>query len=101
MELRRGQRFALAMWVRLSSSSAELGMARLANVSISGAFLETALQLPINSNVTLHPVSTAGVAVANLSLAARVARVEKSGVGIEWRELASEEVVVLLKGSSA
>jgi hypothetical protein len=39
---------AAAMWVRLSRTGAELAMAKLVNVSISGAFLETSLQLPAN-----------------------------------------------------
>ena len=49
---------AAAMWVRLSRTGAELAMAKLVNVSISGAFLETSLQLPANAEITLEPVST-------------------------------------------
>ncbi len=73
-----------------------LAWAKLANVSISGAFLETALQLPVNANITLEPVSTAGVALEGVKIAARVARVDRSGLGIEWRVMATPETLALL-----
>jgi hypothetical protein len=85
-----------AMWVRLGSNGAELGMAHIANVSISGAFLETSLQLPVNANILLEPLSSAGGALAKLKIAARVARVDKRGLGIEWRVLATPETLALL-----
>ncbi|HEV7606714.1 MAG TPA: PilZ domain-containing protein [Steroidobacteraceae bacterium] len=95
-EHRRGQRMAAAMWVRLSSSGAELGMGSLANVSISGAFLETKLQLPVNANITLEAVSSAGVALEGFRIAARVARIDGRGLGIEWRVLIKAQVLSLL-----
>ena len=87
---------AAAMWVRLSNSGAELGMANLANVSTSGAFLETKLQLPVNANITLEAISSAGAELANLKLAARVARVDPRGLGIEWRVMATPQTLALL-----
>ena len=87
---------AAAMWVRLSNSGAEIGMANLANVSSSGAFLETKLQLPVNANITLEPISSAGAELAGLKLAARVARVDQRGVGIEWRVIATPQTLALL-----
>jgi hypothetical protein len=87
---------AAAMWVRLSSSGTEIGMGNLANASVSGAFLETTLQLPVNANITLEPISTAGVALEGVKLAARVARVDRRGLGIEWRVMASPESLALL-----
>ena len=87
---------AAAMWVRLSNSGAEIGMGSIANVSISGAYLETSLQLPINSNITLEPISSAGDALQGVKLAARVARVDKRGLGLEWRVLATQETLALL-----
>jgi hypothetical protein len=87
---------ATAMWVRLSNSGAELGMANLANVSTTGAFLETKLQLPLNASITLEAISSAGAELANLKLAARVARVEQRGVGIEWRVIATPQILALL-----
>ena len=87
---------ATAMWVRLSRTGAELAMAKLVNVSISGAFLETSLQLPANVEITLEPVSTAGAALEGLKMAARVARVDQRGLGIEWRVMATPETLALL-----
>ena len=87
---------AAAMWVRLSRTGAELAMAKLVNVSISGAFLETSLQLPANADITLEPVSTAGPALEGLKIAARVARVDRRGLGIEWRVMATPETLALL-----
>jgi hypothetical protein len=96
VEHRRGQRMAAAMWVRLSSSGAELGMGSIANASNSGAFLETALQLPVNARITLEAISSAGVAHESLRIAARVARVDRRGLGVEWSVLATPEILALL-----
>ena len=85
------------MWLRLGSGGAELGMGNLANVSISGAFLETSLQLPVNANITLEPLTSAGVALDGLKLAARVARVERHGLGIEWNTMLTPERLALFE----
>ncbi len=87
---------AAAMWVRLSSSGAEIGMGNITDMSISGAFLETALKLPVNANITLESLSSAGVALEGLKMAARVARVDPRGLGLEWRVLATPETLALL-----
>jgi hypothetical protein len=87
---------AAAMWVRLSSSGAELGMGHIANVSISGAFLETSLKLPVNANITLEAISSAGSKLEHLKIAARVARVDKRGLGLEWRAMATPQTLALL-----
>jgi hypothetical protein len=99
IEHRRGQRMAAAMWVRLSSSGAELGMGSITNASISGAFLETALKLPVNATITLEAVSSAGKDMQALKIAARVARIDSRGLGIEWRVLATPQILGLLTGS--
>jgi len=87
---------AAAMWVRLNSSGAELGMGSITNASISGAFLETTLRLPVNASITLEPISSAGAALEGMKMAARVARVDPRGLGIEWRVMASPETLALL-----
>ena len=84
------------MWVRLGSNGAELGMGHIANVSVSGAFLETSLQLPVNANIVLEPISSAGAELKDVKITARVARVDKRGLGIEWRVLATPQVLALL-----
>jgi len=89
-----------AMWVRLGLNGTELGMGTLANASISGAFLETTLQLPVNANISLEPVSTAGVALEGVKLSARVARVDRRGLGIEWRAMIKPQTLSLLTAAS-
>ena len=87
---------AAAMWVRLSNSGTEIGMGNIADVSISGAFLETSIKLPVNANITLEPISSAGDDLQHLKLSARVARVDKRGLGIEWRVMATPQTLALL-----
>ena len=96
VEHRRGQRMATAMWIRLGSGGAELGMGNLANVSFSGAFLETSLQLPVSANITLEPLTSAGVALDDMKMTARVARVDRRGLGIEWHTMLTPERLGLL-----
>jgi hypothetical protein len=95
-ELRRGQRIAVAMWVRLRGGGTELGMARITDASISGAFLETAIRLPVNAKIALEAVSSAGDAAQDLKMAARVARVDHRGLGIEWQAMIRPQVLALL-----
>lgn len=92
---------AAAMWVRLSSSGAELGMGNIANASTGGAYLETALKLPVNASITLEPISTAGVALEGMKIAARVARIDPRGLGIEWRDMATPQSLALLGVASS
>jgi hypothetical protein len=71
-------------------------MASITNVSLSGAFLETKLQLPVNTKITLEPLTSAGAALEGLKLAARVARIDPHGLGIEWQVLATPQTLALL-----
>ena len=100
-ENRRGERIAATMWLRLSGSGAEIGMGSLVNVSVSGAYLETRIQLPVNASITLEPVASAGVALEGLKLNARVARIDNRGLGIEWRALITRSTLALLTAPPA
>jgi hypothetical protein len=92
---------AATMWIRLGLSGAEIGMGSIANVSTSGAFLETKVQLPINARITVELASSAGVAAREgLKLDARVARVDSRGLGIEWRVMATPQILALLTAPS-
>ena len=88
------------MWVRLSSSGAEIGMGSIANVSTSGAFLETKIRLPVDARITLEPAASANAALDGLKLDARVARVDRRGLGIEWRVMATPQILALLTAPS-
>jgi len=91
---------AAAMWVRLGRNGTEIGMGSIANASISGAFLETTLQLPVNANIVLEPVSTAGAALEGVTIAARVARVDRRGLGIEWSAMITPQTLDLLTAAA-
>ena len=47
-------------------------------------------------DITLEPISTAGAALEGVKIAARVARVDRRGLGIEWRVMATPESLALL-----
>jgi hypothetical protein len=96
VEQRRGQRVAATMWVRLSSSGTEIGMGSLVNVSASGAYLETKIQLPVHASITLESTASSAPALEGLKLSARVARIDDRGMGIEWRVLATPRILALL-----
>lgn len=79
MEHRFGQRFRCGTVVRLSAGSGIAGRARLANVSLSGAYLETALALPLYATVEIT-----GDGDRRVELLACVVRRDATGVGVEW-----------------
>ena len=82
MEHRFGQRFRCGTAVRLSSGDGVTGGGRLANVSLSGAYVETALDLPLFALIEIaterrdHEVEMRG----------SVVRKDSRGVGVEWSE---------------
>jgi hypothetical protein len=84
------------MWVRLNTGGVEMGMGNVTNVSFSGAFLETTLQLPVGAGITLEPTSLAGAALEGLKITARVVRVDQRGVGLEWRVELTPDILALL-----
>jgi hypothetical protein len=83
MEHRWGRRRPCRAIVWLSASGGITGAGRLRDVSMSGAFLETALSLPLFAQLAMavlrddgskHPLEFTGVVV----------RRDEDGVGIEW-----------------
>lgn len=97
MEHRWGQRINLDLGARLKCLPASLGFGRLRDVSLSGAFLETSLELQVCSrvDVTIEWVASNGWRVREV-LQGHVVRVDHDGVGIEWTELAPPGVCALL-----
>jgi hypothetical protein len=96
VEHRCGQRKALDEVVRLSVSPNAVSVARLRNLSTSGAFVQTALHppllAPLEMTLDVRPGS-----VAPTRLQAHVVRVTADGVGIEWDEFAPDAVCALLR----
>jgi hypothetical protein len=77
----------------LTRDEAVLGMARLVNVSVSGALIATALDLPLHSNILVTPFHIDGS--SERPIPACVIRAEPGAVGIEWRDMASPSVLAL------
>jgi hypothetical protein len=71
-----------------------VGAGRLRDVSMSGAFLETALELPVfgRVSITVHREDPR----REVEVTGSVVRVESDGVGIEWCETASGSICELL-----
>jgi hypothetical protein len=85
MEHRWGQRKPCRARVRVSAGAGVAGIAQVRDVSISGAFLETALHLPLFAQIDIAVVRNDGSTHAT-EFAASVVRTVPGGVGIEWCE---------------
>jgi hypothetical protein len=85
MEHRWGQRRRCRASVSVSTGAAVTGTARVRDVSTSGAFLETALPLPLFSQIAIAVLREDG-ATRSREFTASVVRAEPDGVAIEWCE---------------
>ena len=83
MEHRFGQRFRCGTVVGLSASNGISGRGRLVNVSLSGAYLETSLRLPLFATVEVRSEANGRAGAAR---SGSVVRKDAGGVGIEWCE---------------
>jgi hypothetical protein len=95
MEHRWGVRRPCRARVCVSAGSAIAGLGRLANVSMSGAFLETALPLPLFSQIAVAVLRADGSKHA-VELTATVVRATRDGVGIEWCETPEGSICQLM-----
>jgi hypothetical protein len=82
MEHRFGRRFRCGTAVRLSAESGATGDGRLANVSLSGAYVQTAVDLPLFALVAI----VAARDERTVERRACVVRKDATGVGVEWCE---------------
>jgi len=92
MEHRCGQRVPIDLPVRLKAWPC-VGRGQLRDVSVSGAFIETDLELPLLGliDVEVQVVDAeirSGRALQTLVTAACIVRSNRSGIGVEWIELA-------------
>ena len=99
--IRFGQRVTLDVPVRLVVDGRS-GQGIIRNASISGALLETALELPLHSNLRVTLTTTDRGATVEHTLNACVVRVDpvEAGIGIEWRDMGCTDVVDLLDRAS-
>jgi hypothetical protein len=90
MEHRWGQRIIVEVPVRLGVDGRMLARGLLRNASISGALIETALELPVFSSLVVS-IPTVG------DLAASIVRCAPGRFAIEWRDMACPSIVALLE----
>ena len=81
--------------VRLELRDGRRAPARLRNVSVSGALIECAEELPTFTTLRVEIPASARMP-APVQLGARVVRAEHPYLGVEWRDLAPETFVSLL-----
>ena len=83
MEHRWGQRMPCRARVRLSAGAGINVAGRVRNVSTSGAFIETALELPVYARVVLSVLGNESATHA-VEITASVVRMNRDGIGVEW-----------------
>jgi hypothetical protein len=98
--VRFGQRRALEAPVGLAVDGRPLGRGMIRNASISGALIETALDLPLHTNLLVILTIPDGNARSLRGLSACVVRVDVDGVGVEWRDMGSVDITDLLARAS-
>jgi hypothetical protein len=96
MDHRWGQRQATNIAVHVAATSGKTGAARLVNVSLTGAYLETRVPLRRHALVYVAPSSRDNAAGGNKRIAANVIRHDAGGVGLEWCQPLSKGVHIVL-----
>jgi hypothetical protein len=91
MDHRWGQRLATDVSV-LVAGSGMTGIARVANVSLTGAYLETSVPLRLRSLVCLQSRTHYHAYFSGDHVAANVVRHDGLGVGLEWCEALTKHV---------
>jgi hypothetical protein len=99
-EHRWGERVALPRPVKLTAGGTQApGVLR--DLSVSGAFIETAAPLPVFTNLVVSVEMKDEPLGAPPDLAACVVRCEPRGVAVEWRDMACDTVIALLGKAGA
>jgi hypothetical protein len=81
--------------IRLELRDGRSTSARLRNVSVSGALIECAVEMPTFTTLRVEIPVSARIPEA-IQLGARVVRAEHPYLGVEWRDLASDTFITLL-----
>jgi hypothetical protein len=98
MEHRWGQRVPVDMDVRLVARPSAIGAGRLRDISVSGAFVQTRLTVPLLARIHVEVTLNLRHGAETHDIPAYVVRSGADGVGIEWCELAPDAVVHILSG---
>jgi hypothetical protein len=96
MEHRWGERFGVDLLVRLGTRPYAVRTGRLTDLSMSGGYITTAMDLRVLSRVQVAIVLPGRFSQATPVISAYVTRRHRDGVGIEWCDFAPEAVVELL-----
>jgi hypothetical protein len=99
MDHRWGRRKITDAAVRFFALPGTFGMGRVTNVSVTGAFLETYVRLPLQAVVHVESLDPLNAA-ARRRLTAHVVRKGQSGVGLQWNQCASNSVLYTQFGSA-
>jgi hypothetical protein len=91
MEHRWGQRMPCRAVVRIADGTRPGGGGRVRDVSSSGAFIETALEIPVYARIALWVLGNESAEHA-VELSATVVRVARDGIGVEWCETPAGEI---------
>jgi hypothetical protein len=97
MEHRLGRRVAVDIPVRLNLSFFGAQHGRLINLSLSGGFITTPLELRVLSRLQVFIEMPGLERDEQDSIAAYVARKADHGIGVEWCEFAPVSVAALLR----
>ena len=99
--IRFGARLSLAVPVRLNIDAGTAGPGTIRNASISGALIATAATPPPLAAVTVRIPAATGAPARDLRLDACVVRTEAGALAVEWRDMACEGLVRLLRDQDA
>jgi hypothetical protein len=77
--------------VRVSHCNRASSGGRIRDISSSGAFIETVLDLPLYARLALWVLGNESAAQA-VEISATVVRVDRDGFGVEWCETPNGEV---------
>jgi hypothetical protein len=94
MEHRWGARVPMHEAAALRGPGGEESHALLRDASLSGAFVDTDLRPALLSRIAIRPLEDAGDWIG-----AWVVRTDERGIGLEWLEPASRDVVALLSSA--
>ena len=86
--------------MRLSLDAGRVETGRMRNLSISGALIECAAELPTFTPLRVEVLAGSEAIHDRIELGARVVRAEHPCLGIEWREFEPQALVDLIKASS-
>jgi hypothetical protein len=93
--IRFGERIELDLPVTLDAGNGLSGTGVLRNISISGALVDTGLELPVFANLVVS-LPAMGQSLPPCKLAACVVRQAPTGAAIEWRDMACTSLLEVL-----